>query len=210
MESKVPFDWARFVSVQQNLPNVGKDGKGNYGSYMKLEDLNPALLRVLNENNFVWVTLPSSKDGVRTLKYMLVDAINGGSVDGEMELIMDKDTPQAQGSAITYARRYALTAMTGLVADMDDDGQKATDVAPEPPKVNRTGDKTLNVLTQPQRKRIMELCHALDLSLTPDDMEEFKAICLTTIGKDAPRTSGEAEIVISVLESNLQDKEAGL
>lgn len=78
------------------------------------------------------------------------------------------------------------------------------------PTVNKTGDKTLNVLTQPQRKRIMELCHELDLSLSPDDMEEFKAICMTTIGKDAPRTSGEAEIVISVLETNLQDKEMGL
>lgn len=35
-------------------------------------------------------------------------------------------TPQGVGSAITYARRYALCAMLGLVADSDDDGQAAT------------------------------------------------------------------------------------
>lgn len=32
---------------------------------------------------------------------------------------------QALGSAITYARRYALTAMLGLVTDEDDDGNSA-------------------------------------------------------------------------------------
>jgi len=109
-------------------------------------------------------------------------------------------------SAVGRALAMMGIGVIDSVASVDEIN-KSTQPAYEP---NRTGDKTLNVLTQPQRKRIMELCHALDLSLTPDDMEEFKAICLTTIGKDAPRTSGEAEIVISVLESNLQDKEAGL
>jgi len=154
--------------------------------------------------------MPSSKDGVRTLKYMLVDAINGGSVDGEMELVMDKDTPQAQGSAITYARRYALTAMTGLVADMDDDGQKATDVAPEPPKVNRTGDKQLNVASPEKKMLIVELCKELGISITPDDKEEFHDICRSVIGKDEPRTVGEVELVTSVLETMKQNREVGL
>jgi hypothetical protein len=35
------------------------------------------------------------------------------------------DTPQAMGSALTYARRYALTAMVG-VAQVDDDGNAAS------------------------------------------------------------------------------------
>jgi len=62
-EKAKTFDWKRFVKVQQSLPNVGKDGKGNYGSYMKLEDLNPALLKVLNDNGFVWVTMPVYENG---------------------------------------------------------------------------------------------------------------------------------------------------
>lgn len=210
MENKATFDWLRFIKVQQNLPNVGKDGKGNYSAYMKLEDLNPAMLKVLNDNNFVWMTQPCSNNGVRSLEYRIVDATNGAMVGGVMELVMDKDTPQAQGSAITYARRYALTAMTGLVADMDDDGQKATDVAPEPPKVNRTGDKSLNVSESPQRKRIRELCADLDISLSPDDKEEWYGICQSVIAKDEPRTAGEAELVISVLETMQQNRQAGL
>lgn len=36
------------------------------------------------------------------------------------------DRAQDQGSAITYARRYAISAMLGLVADEDEDGAAAT------------------------------------------------------------------------------------
>lgn len=124
--------WQRFVKVQQNLPNVGKNSRGNYGSYMSLEDLNPALLRVLNDNGFAWITMPGIEDDKRVLKYAIADAETGDFIiAGSMELVMAQDTPQAQGSALTYARRYALTAVTGLVADMDDDGQIATDAAEE-------------------------------------------------------------------------------
>lgn len=48
-----------------------------------------------------------------------------------------KPDPQGVGSATTYARRYALMAMVGVVADdEDDDGEAAVgrSKAPEPPK----------------------------------------------------------------------------
>ncbi|MDM2418392.1 ERF superfamily [Mycobacteroides abscessus subsp. massiliense] len=35
-------------------------------------------------------------------------------------------TPQEQGAAITYAKRYAFMAVLGLVADEDDDGNRAS------------------------------------------------------------------------------------
>ena len=37
-----------------------------------------------------------------------------------------QQTPQGYGSALTYARRYALSAMVGIVADEDDDGNEAS------------------------------------------------------------------------------------
>jgi hypothetical protein len=42
-------------------------------------------------------------------------------------------TSQAIGSAITYARRYALSAAVGLVADDDDDGNASTQQASQKP-----------------------------------------------------------------------------
>jgi hypothetical protein len=39
---------------------------------------------------------------------------------------VDSSNPQATGSAITYARRYSLSAALGIVADEDDDGNRAS------------------------------------------------------------------------------------
>ena len=42
----------------------------------------------------------------------------------------DKKNAQAQGSVITYARRYQLASLFGITSDEDDDGNKASENAP--------------------------------------------------------------------------------
>lgn len=56
---------------------------------------------------------------------MLVHA-SGESVEGRYPLRPQQVTPQGYGSAMTYARRYALAAMVGVVSDEDDDGNVAS------------------------------------------------------------------------------------
>jgi hypothetical protein len=51
---------------------------------------------------------------------------SGQFIAHDMTLHMVKDDPQAQGSAITYARRYSYMSALGLVADDDDDGNSAS------------------------------------------------------------------------------------
>jgi hypothetical protein len=51
----------------------------------------------------------------------------GESVEDVMPLMLVKEDPQAQGSAITYARRYSLLTLLSLTADEDDDGEAARD-----------------------------------------------------------------------------------
>lgn len=60
-------------------------------------------------------------------------------------MVTDKEhTPQGYGSALTYARRYGLSALLGVIADTDDDGNAASrphkpPVAPtQPPKPDAT------------------------------------------------------------------------
>lgn len=38
----------------------------------------------------------------------------------------DKDTPQAKGATLTYAKRYTLSAIFGITSDDDDDGNSAS------------------------------------------------------------------------------------
>lgn len=49
-----------------------------------------------------------------------------------------KQDPQGEGSALTYARRYALMALVGIAPE-DDDGNAAT-ASGKPPKAKQAGD----------------------------------------------------------------------
>lgn len=50
---------------------------------------------------------------------------SGESVSAETRMPVGLKTPQGYGSAITYARRYGLSGLVGVVADEDDDGAEA-------------------------------------------------------------------------------------
>ena len=52
--------------------------------------------------------------------------VSGQWMRSRIKMKVAKDDPQGYGSAITYARRYALGAMTGLVTEEDDDGNPAS------------------------------------------------------------------------------------
>jgi hypothetical protein len=56
---------------------------------------------------------------------------SGQYIAHTMKLHLVKDDPQAQGSAVTYARRYAYMSALGLVADTDDDGNAASQPRPQ-------------------------------------------------------------------------------
>ena len=52
---------------------------------------------------------------------------SGGYIEGEYPLPNIPDQPQKIGSAMTYARRNALAAISGIAAEEDDDAEAATD-----------------------------------------------------------------------------------
>lgn len=54
-----------------------------------------------------------------------------------------KNDPQSIGSAITYAKRYALSAIFGITSDQDDDGNEATQAKKQPAK--KANDPVISV-----------------------------------------------------------------
>lgn len=60
-------------------------------------------------------------------------------------------TPQAIGSAITYARRYALSALVGICCDEDDDGEKS--MARNNQKINKTKDIEIQLESDEQKEK---------------------------------------------------------
>jgi uncharacterized protein (DUF3820 family) len=69
-------------------------------------------------------------DGAPALETRLIHAESGEQITSHMPLVLTKQDPQSQGSALTYARRYALLAILGLVGDEDDDASRAQ--SPDP------------------------------------------------------------------------------
>lgn len=72
---------------------------------------------------------------------------SGEWITGELLVKPVKTDPQSIGSAITYGRRYALSAMVGIAPE-DDDAESAQgrqhkeQVKPEPKKVEKKADST--------------------------------------------------------------------
>lgn len=117
---------AALLAVQQEAPTLPKD-KSNpafKGSkYTPLDTIVEVVGPILAKHGLVWMTKPGSDaEGKPALHYVLAHAASGEREEGTMPLLLSKPDPQGQGSAITYARRYALCAVLNLVADEDDDG----------------------------------------------------------------------------------------
>lgn len=93
--------------------------------YADLADVVEAVRKILGENGLSFVQSPSySEDGFNTLTTRLIHA-SGQWLEDSMRIYVPQETPQVQGSSITYARRYSLCSMLGLITDSDDDGALA-------------------------------------------------------------------------------------
>lgn len=117
-------------AVQADMPKLQKGAINPHfqSRYVSLDTLMAEVLPVLNRHGLIWLTMPCrDTTGEPALGYKLQLVSTREEVGAVMPLLMARDDPQGQGSAITYARRYALMALLGLVADVDDDGNAATE-----------------------------------------------------------------------------------
>jgi hypothetical protein len=129
-EPEKPTLAGALLKLQDQAPTLTKDASGQVGSrhykYTPLDTIVEKIGPLLVDNGLVWTTRPSGTAEAPTLVYELIHAESGEAIAGEMPLMIgEHPTSQALGSAITYARRYALTAVLNLVADEDDDGAAA-------------------------------------------------------------------------------------
>jgi hypothetical protein len=125
---------AAVSAMQGELPVVEKVNSVNAGSrkyqYADLTYLTAKVMPLLSKHGLAFIALPNIADGVFGLSYELRHE-SGESVSGHYPL--PNTGPQEIGSAITYARRYALAAVTGVApGGDDDDAQKAQELRPRP------------------------------------------------------------------------------
>jgi len=120
--------------AQHAMPKIGLDSENPHfrSKFVSLPKLLETVRPILNDSGLVLIQSPAVLvDGTQVLRTELMHAESGERVFSETLLMLSKNDAQAQGSAITYARRYALLSMLGLAGDEDDDGKGAGKVQPK-------------------------------------------------------------------------------
>ena len=158
-------------------------------NYAGLSSLWDACRLALSKNGLALVQGPSVNESHVTINTLLMHN-SGEWIESELILNAGKPTPQSVGSAITYARRYSLAAMLGLVADDDDDGNEAS---------KEVGKK------QQEKKAVAEKNHKTTKTDPPPTTEQEREKILADIAqimkhtrfKESQRIEAKAAIAIA-------------
>lgn len=115
------------LKAQQAIRFAAKDSKNPHfkNEYASLPSVIDAVKVALNDNGIVFIQSTSpSEAGFLSLTTRLMHE-SGEWIEDTASVPLPKNDPQGYGSAVTYARRYSLSAMLGLYQD-DDDGNAAS------------------------------------------------------------------------------------
>lgn len=97
--------------------------------YAPLPEVREAMQPLLAKHNFGLSSVPCiirTEHGVQNGLHFILIHKSGQTIEGEWLLTPSKNDSQGQGADVTYKRRFGEMAMTGLVADEDDDGNAAS------------------------------------------------------------------------------------
>ena len=114
-------------NAQKEMTAAKKDADNPFfkSKYADLVSVIKAIKGPMLENGLSYSQSPIMENGMIGVETMIMH-VSGEWMSSRLLLPIVKQDPQAAGSAITYARRYALSAMLGLPA-ADDDAELAMD-----------------------------------------------------------------------------------
>jgi phosphomevalonate kinase len=115
------------VSAQKEIKFAVKDSNNPHykSKYANINSVIDAVKAPLNNNNIaILQSLSPSDDGKLHLTTRLIHS-SGEWIEDTAVCPLQKQDCQGLGSAVSYIRRYSLSAFLSLYSDTDDDGQLA-------------------------------------------------------------------------------------
>lgn len=108
---------------QSSLTNVVKEAENPFfkSSYATIANIIETIRKPLGDNGLSFAQFPIEDNRLVTL----VMHSSGEYFQSVLKMFPKDTTPQAQGSAMTYMRRYALTSILGIATE-DDDGNEGS------------------------------------------------------------------------------------
>lgn len=112
------------ANFQGKVATIKKDGENPFfkSKYATLENVIETIRKPLSEAGLSFAQFPCGENELTTI----IMHISGEYLQSTVKINPKDNTPQSQGSAITYMRRYALSAVLGLATEEDDDGNEAS------------------------------------------------------------------------------------
>lgn len=112
------------ITFHVKVDTIKKDAKNPFfkSSYASLSNILDGINDSLIESGLCVSQFPVGDYGLETI----LMHESGEWIQANYTMKPVKDDPQSRGSAITYARRYAISAILSLNIDDDDDGNLAT------------------------------------------------------------------------------------
>lgn len=165
------------IKAQGELEHAKKDSQNPHfkSKYADLATVLDTCKEVLKTNNLaITHQRESNADGeflITTLWHS-----SGQFLSSRSKLMPTKQDPQGFGSAITYARRYDLSALIGLASD-DDDGNAASGAAPVKKESLANRNKRYDLIKK-------ELSESEDPAITWGDYGEEIARLRLDLGED--------------------------
>ena len=166
------------LKVQQHLQPAIKDAKNTFvgNNYATLNSVMEACKDALLTHG-IWLTqLPCPAPvelgtGHIALETKLIHAESGEWISSTTVIPLPKNDPQGMGSAITYARRYSLCAMLGIITE-DDDGNVASNLDHKQIRQSRAkaqGQKSTHEVQQPTSGALPKIDGVSYKSVQADD-----------------------------------------
>lgn len=118
------------AQLEMKNPHMDKVNPHFKSKFASLSQVRECVLPILNKHGLTLTQFPKGGEGMAGCVNRLMHE-SGEWLEEECLLPLDRLNAQGAGSAITYARRYSLQAIAGVVADEDDDGNAAS-AKPEP------------------------------------------------------------------------------
>jgi len=129
------------AAFQAEMPTVNKGKTADTGKYRykyaDIADVTEAVMPLLSKHGMSFSVAPAATDNGYEIVGILMHESQSGRLSGSLPLF--GRTSQEIGSSITYARRYLLGCLTGVVTDEDEDGKAASETSERPQRqqVNR-------------------------------------------------------------------------
>ena len=189
------------LKAQGQMGKLIKDSVNPHlkNKYASLAAVIDAVRQPLTDAGVVLYQAASTVENGVLVRSMLIHGESGECIEDQLLMPVDKPTPQAIGSAITYGRRYLIMLQCGLAPDDedDDDGNKASNRQPQqaqrPQQPVRQAPPAVNAAPrQPEQPKALPAPSADSFEAIPNATESDNAIATEAVTNAAGLSSPQA------------------